>query len=200
MDRTGIFAGDNPIANARLWLEEAMRTEPNDANAMALATVDSDGMPNVRIVLLKAIEDEGFVFFTNYNSSKGQEIASAATAAVNIHWKSLGRQIRVRGPVEKISPEASDEYYTSRPHGSRIGAWASRQSEVLNSKDDLVNAVKSFQEKYGDAPPRPPHWGGYVIKPTEIEFWADAEFRLHDRFRWLRKNGSDIWEVKRLNP
>jgi len=157
-------------------------------------------MPNIRVVLLKAIEHNGFVFFTNYSSRKGQEIASSGKAAINFHWKSLGRQIRVRGAIAKVSTTVSDEYYQSRPLGSRIGAWASQQSEPLDAKATLVRLVRDAEAKHGQDPTRPPHWGGYRLTPTEIEFWAHGEHRLHDRFRWQRADGADGWQIQRLNP
>ena len=199
-DREGIFAGDDPFDIARSWLEAATALEPSDPNAAALASVDSDGMPDLRIVLIKDIEADGFVFFTNYNSRKGHEIAGSGKAALNIHWKSLARQIRVRGVIEKIPSAASDEYYASRPLGSRIGAWASDQSEPLVKKSDLLEAVRATEEKYGNTPPRPAHWGGYKITPLEIEFWSAGEFRLHDRFLWTCLNTGNNWKIQRLNP
>ena len=199
-DRDGIFAGDDPFVIAKNWLDEATPVEPSDPNAAALASVDSDGMPDVRIVLIKDIEADGFVFFTNYDSRKGQEIAGSGKAALNIHWKSLARQIRVRGDIAKLSAAESDEYYHSRPLGSRIGAWASAQSDPLVQKSDLLKAVRDVEVKYGETPPRPPHWGGYKITPQEIEFWSAGEFRLHDRFRWSRVSNGNRWGVARLNP
>jgi pyridoxamine 5'-phosphate oxidase len=199
-DRTGIFLGENPFEIAKRWLEEAALTESHDPNAAALATVDENGMPDVRVVLLKAVEDEGFVFFTNYGSQKGQQIAGTGKVAFNIHWKSLARQIRVRGTIAKISADESKEYYDSRPLGSRIGAWASRQSKVLVSKESLVQAIADAKAKHGENPTRPEFWGGYKITPLQIEFWADGEFRLHDRFRWQRENVGSAWKIDRLNP
>lgn len=198
--RSGIFAGDNPFEIARRWLAEAAEVEPSDPNAMSLATVDDQGLPNVRIVLAKAIEDNAVVFYTNYSSQKGREVIGAGKVAINFHWKSLRRQIRMRGNVVKEASEVSDKYYNSRDLGSRIGAWASHQSEVLGSKSDLVKAVAKAQLKHGLKPDRPPHWGGFRITPSEIEFWADGQFRLHDRFRWTRSESSADWQVCRLNP
>lgn len=195
-----IFAGSDPFAIARRWLAEAKLTEPTDANAAALATVDCEGMPNNRVVLIKAIEDDGFVFFTNYESAKGQEIAGSQKAAFVIHWKSLARQIRVRGDISRVSPEESDTYYNSRPLQSRIGAWASQQSRPLQSRDALIAETERLGHQHGEDPPRPEHWGGYKITPREIEFWADAEFRLHDRFKWTRNNQNESWNSVRLNP
>jgi len=199
-DRNGIFEGNDPFEISRRWLAEATTSEPSDANAATLATVGQDGLPNARIILVKAIEADAFVFFTNYQSVKGRELDGAGKAALNLHWKSLARQIRVRGTVERETPEASDAYYSSRPLGSRIGAWASRQSQKLDSKTDLMQAVAEAEGKYGGNPPRPPHWGGYRIVPSEIEFWAAGEFRLHDRFRWSRESPAAPWSICRLNP
>lgn len=198
--RSGIFKGDNPFEIARNWLTEAEASEVNDPNAIALSTVDPDGMPNARMVLLKAIEDDAFVFFTNYESAKAVEIESAGKAAFVMHWKSLQRQVRVRGKVVRETDEASDAYYASRALGSRIGAWASKQSQPLTSKMALMESVAKEGVKHGTSPKRPPFWGGYRIVPTEIEFWAAGEFRLHDRFRWTRSTELDIWTVARLNP
>jgi len=199
-DRAGIFAGDNPFEIARRWLEEAEAAEINDPNAIALSTVDADGMPNVRMVLLKEIEDDAFVFYTNYESRKGQEILSAGKAAFVLHSKSLHRQIRVRGTVTKEDGEKADAYYASRSLKSRLGAWASRQSEPLASRTELMTEVAKLTPKLGTNPPRPPFWGGFRIDPTEIEFWADGAFRLHDRFRWEKSSQNNTWNIKRLNP
>ncbi len=198
--RTGKFAGDDPFKLARLWLQEAEVTEPNDPNAIALATVDETGMPNVRMVLLKEIETDGFVFYTNYNSAKGQEINTTHKAGFVMHWKSLRRQIRVRGLVEKVSDSRSDTYFGSRSLQSRIGAIASDQSQVLSSRAALVAKVAKVTALCGGVPKRPENWGGYQIFPLEIEFWADGAFRLHDRFRWRRADLNAPWEVNRLNP
>ncbi|MBU2867167.1 pyridoxamine 5'-phosphate oxidase [Pacificibacter marinus] len=198
--RSGIFKGDNPFEIARTWLAEATATEVNDPNAIALSTVDTEGMPNARMVLLKAIEDDAFVFFTNYESVKAGEIETAGKAAFVMHWKTLQRQIRVRGKIMRESDEASDLYYKSRALGSRIGAWASAQSRPLASKASLMEAVAKQGLKHGPNPKRPPFWGGYRIVPTEIEFWAAGDFRLHDRFRWTRATEADSWSVSLLNP
>ncbi|HRM75711.1 MAG TPA: pyridoxamine 5'-phosphate oxidase [Paracoccus sp. (in: a-proteobacteria)] len=218
-DRSGIFAGDDPFALARSWLEEAMRTEPNDPNAIALATVDAAGLPDCRMVLLKEIEGAGtdgaFVFYTNYESAKGTEIEATGVAAFVMHWKSLRRQIRVRGLVSRVEAEQADSYYNSRALQARIGAWASRQSRPLESRAALMAEVARQGINHGLSPRRPPHWGGYRIRPVEIEFWADGAFRLHDRFRWsrqdylsenrakLEKTGEvtqSLWVVTRLSP
>ncbi len=199
-DRSGIFAGDNPFAIARAWLAEAEVTEPNDPNAIALATVDPDGLPNVRMVLLKEIEDAAFVFYTNYTSAKGREIEAAGKAAFVMHWKSLRRQIRVRGTVTREEGPQADAYYNSRSLQSRLGAWASHQSQPLASRGALMAEVAKVTVTQGPMPKRPPFWGGFRITPVEIEFWADGAFRLHDRFRWTRASQADSWEIKRLNP
>lgn len=199
-DRTGIFAGDDPFAIARAWLNEAAAQEVNDPNAIALATVDESGMPNARMVLLKEIEDDAFVFYTNYGSAKAREIESAGKAAFVMHWKSLRRQVRVRGPVEREDGPKADAYFASRSLKSRLGAWASHQSEPLESRAALVAEVARLTPKLGVHPPRPPFWGGYRIRPLEIEFWADGPFRLHDRFRWTRDDLAAPWHTQRLNP
>lgn len=199
-DRTGLFAGEDPFAIARRWLAEAEASEVNDPNAIALATVDADGLPNVRMVLLKEIEDDAFVFYTNYESAKAAEIEGAGKAAFVLHWKSLRRQIRVRGVVSREEGPQADAYYASRSLKSRLGAWASKQSQPLSSRTALMAEVAKVTAAQGPSPKRPPFWGGYRIRPVEIEFWADGAFRLHDRFRWRRKNLDEGWEILRLNP
>ncbi len=200
MDRTGIFAGDDPFVIARDWLGEAQDAEMNDANAIALATVDGMGMPNVRMVLLKEIEDDAFIFYTNYDSKKSEELTASGQAAFVIHWKSLRRQIRVRGHITREDGPQADEYYASRSLKSRIGAWASKQSQPLESRGALIKEVARITPKLGLNPDRPPFWGGFRIKPVEIEFWADGQFRLHDRFRWTRADTDADWDIERLNP
>lgn len=209
-DRTGIFAGDDPFALAQAWLAEAEQTEINDPNAIALATVDADGLPNARMVLLKEIEGRGapsggaFVFYTNYGSVKAQEIEAPGQgegkAAFVMHWKSLRRQIRVRGLVRREEGPQADAYYASRSLKSRLGAWASRQSTPLASRAALLAEVAKVTAQHGTAPTRPPFWGGFRILPLEIEFWADGAFRLHDRFRWHRASVEAGWQIDRLNP
>ena len=199
-DRSGIFAGEDPLAIARAWLSEAEASEPNDPNAIALASVDADGLPNVRMVLLKDIEDAAFVFYTNYGSAKGQELTQSGKAAFVMHWKSLRRQIRVRGTVTREEGPQADAYYNSRSLQSRLGAWASQQSQPLSSRGALMAVVAKITVTQGPTPKRPPFWGGFRIDPVEIEFWADGAFRLHDRFRWTRKSAKDAWDVQRLNP
>lgn len=198
-DRTGIFAGEDPFAIARAWLAEAETTEVNDPNAIALSTVDADGMPNARMVLLKDIEDDAFVFYTNYGSRKAQEIEGAGKAAFVMHWKSLRRQLRARGTVTREAGDKADAYYQSRSLKSRLGAWASQQSQPLSSRGHLMAEVAKITATKGLNPPRPPFWGGFRIAPVEIEFWADGPHRLHDRFRWTRDAGAG-WHVVRLNP
>ncbi|MEZ5751157.1 MAG: pyridoxamine 5'-phosphate oxidase [Paracoccaceae bacterium] len=198
--RGGIFAGDDPFAIAQRWLAEAEGTEINDPNAIALSTVDADGMPNVRMVLLKEIEADAFVFYTNYSSVKGQEITAAGKAAFVMHWKSLRRQVRVRGHVTREDGPQADAYFASRSLQSRLGAWASHQSQPLESRTALMAEATRMGLKYGTNPPRPPFWGGFRIAPIEIEFWADGAFRLHDRFRFTRASVLDPWTIRRLNP
>ena len=198
--QTDIFAGGDPIAIARDWLAEAETTEPRDANAIALATVDDRGLPNVRMVLLKEIEDDAFVFYTNYESAKGREILASGKAAFVMHWKSLGRQVRVRGDVTKEDGAQADQYYHSRALESRIGAWASRQSQPLASRGALMAEVAKLGLKHGTNPDRPPFWGGFRLRPVEIELWSDGAFRLHDRFRYTRKAETRSWSVQRLSP
>jgi len=199
-DRTGIFAGDDPFGIARDWLDAARSTEPNDPEAIALATVDAQGMPNVRMVLLKQIEDAGFVFYTNYDSAKGQEIAATGKAAFVLHWKSLRRQIRVRGLTSREDGPQADAYFASRGVQSRIGAWASAQSRPLDSRATLLAESARQAVRHGPNPPRPPYWGGFRILPLQIEFWADGNFRLHDRFVWSRESVDQAWEIVRLSP
>lgn len=199
-DRDGIFSGEDPFEIARAWMEAATATEPNDPNAIALATVDSSGLPNVRMVLLKEIEAGAFVFYTNYGSAKAQELDSAGQAAFVLHWKSLRRQIRVRGDVSREDGSQADAYYQSRSLKSRLGAWASHQSQPLSSRAALVAEVAKVTAKQGTNPARPPFWGGYRVTPVEIEFWADGAFRLHDRFRWRRATPGEAWNIERLNP
>ncbi len=198
--RTGIFAGDDPFHLARVWMAEAEEQEPNDPNAIALATVDANGLPNVRMVLLKDIEDDAFIFYTNYESAKGEEITSNPKAAFVLHWKSIGRQIRVRGLVSREDGAVADEYYGSRALQSRLGAWASQQSKPLKSREHLMAEVAKLTVAKGPNPSRPPFWGGFRIRPLEIEFWANGAFRLHDRFQWRRDRADGEWTIQRLNP
>jgi pyridoxamine 5'-phosphate oxidase len=199
-DRAGIFAGDDPFVLARDWYGQAQVSEPNDPDAVALATVDAQGMPNVRMVLLRDIEPAAFTFYTNYTSAKAHEIEGAGKAALVFHWKSLRRQIRVRGTVAREDGGQADAYYASRGLKSRLGAWASAQSQPIANRGVLMARLDQATAQYGDAPPRPAHWGGFRITPVEIEFWADGDARLHDRFRWTRASEVDAWEISRLSP
>lgn len=198
--RSGLFAGDDPFEIARRWLAEAEPAEVNDPNAIALSTVDADGMPNARMVLLKEIEADAFVFYTNYESAKAQELDGAGKAAFVMHWKSLRRQVRARGLITREDGPKADAYYASRSLKSRLGAWASAQSRPLSSRAALMAEVAKITASKGPNPPRPPFWGGYRLTPLEIELWADGDFRLHDRFQWRRAAPDAPWSVTRLNP
>ena len=197
---TGDFTQENePYSLFGTWLKDAEASEPNDPNALALATVDADGMPNVRMVLLKSFDSDGFVFFTNYESRKGQELLGQKRAALVFHWKSLRRQVRVRGHVETVSDAEADAYFETRARGSRIGAWASKQSRPLESRFALEKAVAEYTVKFGIGHiPRPAHWSGFRLKPVSIEFWADRPFRLHDRVEFTR--AGEGWERVRMYP
>ena len=182
------------------WMKDAEKSEPNDPNAMALATVDEDGMPDSRMVLLKGVDERGFVFYTNFGSAKGEQILKSRKAALLFHWKSLKRQIRIRGNVSEVSKDEADAYFQSRDRGSRIGAWASKQSRPLESRFALEKAVAEWGLKFGvGAVPRPDYWSGLRIAPTAIEFWRDGLFRLHDRVRFL-PDGNGGWTRTRLYP
>ena len=195
-----IFEGSNPIEISKRWLAEAEKTEINDPNAMALASVDPHGMPNVRMVLLKEIESTGFVFYTNFQSAKANEILSSGKAALVIHWKSLRRQIRVRGSVLKTSEEQADRYFDSRSLNSRYGAIASEQSKPLQNRADLEERVARVKRESGDQPKRPAYWGGFKITPIEMELWADGEDRLHNRFKYSYESNDENWTIQRLFP
>ncbi|NVP56330.1 pyridoxamine 5'-phosphate oxidase [Mycoplana rhizolycopersici] len=202
---TGDFTEESePFSLFGKWLEDAGKSEPNDPNAVALATVDASGLPNVRMVLLKGFDERGFVFYTNFESQKGQEILNAGKAAMCFHWKSLRRQVRVRGPVEVVSDEEADIYYASRPRGSRIGAWASKQSRPLEGRFALEKAVAEYTARYAIGEiPRPSYWSGFRIRPVSIEFWHDRPFRLHDRVEFRRPvglEGEGGWEKVRMYP
>ena len=195
-----LFAGKEPFIIFRRWLEEARKTEVNDPDAIALATVDEEGLPNVRMVLLRIIEDDGFVFFTNYGSKKAQEAFFTKKVAFNLHWKSLRRQIRVRGHVEKEDGMIADRYFSEREVGSRTAAWASKQSETLTNRQELIDRWQNYKNQFEENVGRPHFWGGIRIKPIQIEFWADGQYRLHDRFLWERELGEKSWSVRRLYP
>ena len=183
------------------WFADAEKSEPNDPNAMALATVDPDGLPDVRMVLLKGVDDGGFVFYTNTESAKGQELAATPKAALVMHWKSLRRQVRARGPVERVSDAEADAYFATRARLSQLGAWASRQSRPLEGRFALEAAVATVTAKYAlGTVPRPPHWTGFRIKPVQIEFWHDRPFRLHDRVVFRRPEPGADWTRTRLYP
>ncbi len=188
----------HPIDLFKSWLEEAKITEPNDPDAMSFASVSSDGYPSVRMVLLRKFDKNGFIFFTNYNSRKSNEINVNSKGALCFHWKSIRRQVRVVGNVEKATDQESDDYYFSRPLGSRIGAWASEQSKLLDSRETLLKRVKEYENRFKDNPPRPEFWGGFRLTPKEIEFWSDGKFRLHDRFRFVQVKNE--WKTNRLYP
>ena len=191
----------DPFALFEAWLTEATASEINDPNGVALATVDPEGLPNVRMVLLKGLDERGFVFYTNFESAKGREVLASMKAAMVFHWKSLRRQVRVRGPVEIVSDAEADTYYQSRARGSRIGAWASAQSRPLESRFALETAVAKVAAKYAVGEiPRPAHWSGFRIIPSEIEFWKDGAFRLHDRVKFTRDSANDVWATARLYP
>jgi pyridoxamine 5'-phosphate oxidase len=192
---------EEPLALFADWLKEAEAKEPNDPNAMALATVDEDGLPDVRMVLLKAFDARGFVFYTNLESAKGQELAAQPKAALLFHWKSLRRQVRVRGPVEPVTPEEADAYFASRPRDSQIGAWASDQSRPMEGLFALQRRVAEQAARFGlGAVPRPPCWSGFRILPLDIEFWRDRPFRLHERVLFRRERPDEAWAKARLYP
>jgi pyridoxamine 5'-phosphate oxidase len=199
---TGDFAdADEPLRLFAAWFEEARRAEPAEPDAMALSTVDRDGLPNVRMVLLKGFDERGFVFYTNQGSQKGQELADRAAAAAVFHWKSLKRQVRLRGTVEQVSAAEADAYFASRARLSQIGAWASKQSAPLESRLAFEKAVALVTARYGLGPvPRPPFWVGYRIVPSVIEFWHDRPYRLHDRVEFRRTAPDSGWTKTRLYP
>jgi pyridoxamine 5'-phosphate oxidase len=192
---------DEPWRLFSAWFEEAVRREPADPNAMALATVDADGLPNVRMVLLKGVDERGFVFYTNLESAKGRELEQAPRAALVFHWKSLTRQVRVRGTVERVTEADADAYFATRPRLTQIGAWASRQSAPLESRLAFEKAVALYTAKHVVGPvPRPPFWSGFRVVPQAIEFWHDRPFRLHDRVEFRRNGPGEPWQKTRLYP
>ena len=197
----GFTERNDPFKLFEEWMEEAKKSEVNDPNGMALSTVDDEGLPNVRMVLLKDFDERGFVFYTNFESQKGQEILGSGKAALLFHWKSLRRQVRVRGLTEQVTAEEADAYFKSRPRDSRIGAWASQQSRPLTQRFELETAVAMNTAKFGLGDvPRPPHWSGFRVKPLSIEFWHDRPFRLHDRVVFRRAEPQGAWDRAKLYP
>jgi pyridoxamine 5'-phosphate oxidase len=192
---------NNPIELFRVWMEEAKKTEPNDPNALALATSDKDNSPSVRMVLLKDFSKDGFTFYTNLNSQKGNELKSNPKAAMCFHWKSLLRQIRITGQIKKVSDKVADEYYNTRGYESRIGAWASKQSTILKNRDELLKSIEAFKQKYNDQSkvPRPDHWSGWNLIPSNIEFWLDGDNRIHERLKYS-KDETGSWVKSLLSP
>mgnify|MGYP000669097482 FL=1 len=192
---------DDPIQLFKIWMEEAEKSEPNDPNALSLATSNKDSFPSVRVVLLKEFNQKGFVFYTNLNSQKGNELKENPKAAMCFHWKSLLRQIRVSGTVTQVADGVADQYYNSRGYESRIGAWASKQSKELGSRSELINLIREFKQKYNDVNkvPRPSHWSGWNLSPTSIEFWLDGDNRIHERLKYT-KDKSGNWIKSLLNP
>ena len=192
---------DDPIELFRSWMIEAEKTEPNDPNALALATSNKNNFPSVRMVLLKEFNKDGFIFYTNLNSQKGDELKNNPKASMCFHWKSLLRQVRISGIIQLVSNEAADKYYRTRGYESRIGAWASNQSSVLKNRDELLNSINEYKKKYKDETkvPRPSHWSGWSLTPSAIEFWLDGDSRIHERLKYVKdKNGK--WNKHLLNP
>ena len=192
---------NNPIDLFGQWFNEAKKTEINDPNALSLATVGKNGIPSVRMVLLKDFNSDGFVFYTNLNSRKSEEIKFNSKASMCFHWKSLLRQVRITGEISKVSDTDADKYYNSRSYGSRIGAWASNQSSILKSRDELLKSIEEFKKKYPNEKniPRPKHWSGWNLNPIEIEFWLDGKDRIHERLLYTKKN-SNKWKKNLLSP
>ena len=190
----------NPIELFKKWFNKAKETEINDPNAVAIATSSKNNQPNVRMVLLKGLSDKGFVFYTNFNSKKGTELKENQKASMCFHWKSLRRQVRVLGIVEEVSQKEADDYFNSRPYKNRIGAWASTQSKILDSRETFLNKITEFEEKYPNENnvPRPPHWSGWRLMPKEIEFWLDGDGRIHERLNYKKVNGE--WQKELLYP
>ena len=191
---------DNPIGLFKKWFSKAEENEINDPNAVAVATSDQNNQPNVRMVLLKGLSDKGFVFYTNFNSKKGQELKVNQKASMCFHWKSLRRQVRILGKVEEVTTTEADDYYNSRPYKNRISAWASSQSQILEKREIFLNKIQEYEKKYPDENnvPRPPHWSGWRLLPSEIEFWVDGEGRVHERL--IYKNIKGKWEREILYP
>ncbi|HKT67641.1 pyridoxamine 5'-phosphate oxidase [Burkholderia sp. 22313] len=194
-------AAPDPFAQFDRWFKEALAAKLPEPNTMTLATVGADGRPSARIVLIKGVDERGFVFFTNYESRKGRDLAAHPHAALLFYWIELERQVRIEGRIEKTSADESDRYFASRPLGSRIGAWASEQSAVIDSRATLEAREKATAERYGENPPRPPHWGGYRVVPDAIEFWQGRPSRLHDRLLYTRDaTAAPGWTISRLSP
>ena len=191
----------DPMQLFKVWMDEAKKTEPNDPNAVALATSNKKNLPSVRMVLLKDFNENGFVFYTNLNSQKGIELKENPNASMCFHWKSLLRQVRISGSVSLVSDKVADQYYNTRGYESRIGAWASKQSKVLSSRDELINSIEDYKEKFDDQNnvPRPSHWSGWNLSPLTIEFWLDGESRLHERLKYSKDNNG-IWTQSLLSP
>jgi len=191
---------DDPIELFKLWMDDAKKSELNDSNAVSLAT-SNNNFPSVRIVLLKDFSQNGFVFYTNLNSQKGNELKENPKAAMCFHWKSLLRQIRINGAVTQVADDVADKYYNSRSYDSRIGAWASKQSKKLTSRDQLIDSIKEYKDKYNDENnmPRPSHWSGWILSPQSIEFWLDGDSRIHERLKYV-KDSSDQWIKSLLSP
>ena len=191
---------DNPISLFKIWFDEAKKSELNDPNALSLATSDNMGVPSVRMVLLKSFDNNGFVFYTNLNSTKSKAIKDNPIVSMCFHWKSLLRQIRITGKVSNVSDQEADEYYNSRSYGSRIGAWASKQSSILNNRKELNKEIEDYKSKFpnNDKVPRPSHWSGWRVNPSEIEFWLDGDNRIHERLKYIKDNES--WKKILLNP
>jgi pyridoxamine 5'-phosphate oxidase len=200
--KSGDFTqADEPMRLWGHWFDEACKSEPRDPNAMSVATVDADGLPNVRTVLLKGVDERGFVFYTNTESTKGRELIASEKAALLFYWKSLNRQVRLRGPVERVTAEEADAYFATRPKGAQIGAWASQQSRPLESRLAFEKAIAIYGAKHAiGAVPRPPHWSGFRVVPMSIEFWHDRPFRLHDRIVFERDAFGAAWRKTRLYP
>ena len=192
---------DDPIDLFKIWMDEAIKNEPNDPNAVALATSDDNNFPSVRMVLLKDFNKKGFIFYTNLNSQKGNELKKNPKASLCFHWKSLLRQIRISGTVSLVASEVADKYYNSRAYESRIGAWASKQSEELNSRDQLIKSIQDYKKKFNNKSdvPRPGHWSGWILSPDSIEFWLYGENRIHERLKY-NKDNSGKWIKSLLSP
>ena len=193
---------DNPFTQFEEWLQEALNAQAAEPTAMVLSTISAEGKPSARVVLLKALEKDQFIFFTNYNSRKGTDLGENAFAALTFFWPELERQVRIEGQVEQVSTEVSDTYFQSRPRGSQIGAWVSPQSKVVENRQTLEKVTEEFQQKFGEAEliPRPPHWGGYALLPAYIEFWQGRPNRLHDRLVFRRAADKTSWQLSRLAP